>query len=253
MTKTRKNKTTVIQNLPSQWTADIGKDPYGEWLSLNYNDAQQCFRWIKRGQFMTGTLHDNTGRYDKPRQVKLTKGFWMADTTCTQTFWQAITDNNPSKFKDKERPVENVTWHDCQNFIGKLNAMLDNAWFALPTEEQWEYACHSGTTTAYHFGDQITAEHANYGYKNRKTTLVKTYACNAWELYDMHGNVWEWCDSTDSPQVVNSKRPGHEQLQILRGGSWRAMPWSNGSGYRNKIPATKSLDTVGFRLTLVTR
>ena len=154
-----------------------------------------------------GSPESEPERYDyegPQHQVTLSQGFWMFDTAVTQALWQAVMDNNPSKFKDPDKPVENVSWDDCQRFLVKLNVRVPGLELTLPTEAQWEYACRAGTQTPFYFGDNITPEQVNYngnypyvgaetGLYRRETVTVKELPCNDWGLYQMHGNVREWC------------------------------------------------------------
>ena len=136
-------------------------------------------------------------------RVSLTLGYWLADTTCTQQFWNAIEDSSPSRFPGEDNPVESVSFEDVERFLSKLNLKVDGA-FSLPTEAQWEYACRSGTETPFSFGETIGTDHANYhgnypyadgpkGEHREQTVPVKELPANRWGLYQMHGNVWEWC------------------------------------------------------------
>jgi len=169
--------------------ANISKDAHkaGERIELTINGVEYAFRWCPAGTFMMG---------DEPGEVSVTlsRGFWMLETEVTQAMWASVMGNNPSNFKGVKLPVEQVSWNDCQEFIKKLNelkAAPAGFKFSLPTEAQWEYACRAGTTTAYHFGNTLTQQQANFG--GNQTKEVGSYPANAWGLKDMHGNVLEWC------------------------------------------------------------
>ncbi len=168
-------------------------------------------------------------------RVILTEGFWLADTACTQALWQAVMGDNPSGFKGEERPVETVSWQDVQYFIKRLNTLAPDGGFRLPTEAEWEYACRAGTTTPFWFGDQISPEQVNYdgnypysggpkGKYRKETVDVKALPCNGWGLYQMHGNVWEWCQDRygayPSATVVDPVGPAAGAARVIRGGSW---------------------------------
>jgi len=157
------------------------------------------FCYCPPGSFKMGSPPDEKDRQGNEDQVKvkLSKGFWMAQTECTQAQWVAVMGSNPSEFKGDDLPVEKVSWDDVQKFITKLNdakTLPAGLKAALPTEAQWEYACRSGTKTAFSFGNTLTAKQANIDKVLGKTSVVASYAANAWGLYDMHGNVWEWCE-----------------------------------------------------------
>ena len=149
---------------------------------------------IPAGKFMMGSPESEKGRYNDETQheVTLTKPYYMGSYAVTQEQWEAVMGNNPSiKTKGAKLPVTNVSWQDCQEFIKKLNAKTDGG-YRLPTEAEWEYACRAGTTTEYFYGDSITKSDANYS--KREPMAVGSYKPNAFGLYDMHGNVCEWCE-----------------------------------------------------------
>src|SRR5205085_11701074 len=163
------------------------------------------FVWILAGSFMMGS--ENGDSDEKPaHRVTISEGFYMGKYEVTQAQWQAVMGNNPSNFKGCDNcPVEQVSWDDAVSFIAKLNAQNDGYTYRLPTEAEWEYACRAGTTTAFAFGDSLSSEQANFdgdypyggapkGVYRQKTTSVGRFQPNAWGLYDMHGNVWEWCE-----------------------------------------------------------
>ena len=155
-------------------------------------------RWIEPGTFQMGSPDSEDGRYSDEgpqHEVRLTKGFWLGDTPVTQALWTAAMGNNPSHFKDPKRPVESVSWDDVQQFLNKMNARVPGIGLGLPTEAQWEYACRAGTEGAnYARGGQKLADIAWFGENSGgQTHPVATKPCNDWGLYDMLGNVWEWC------------------------------------------------------------
>ena len=189
-----------------QWAEQIGVDQYGLYADLVFNGVSQRFRWIQPGSFMMGSPEGEPERRDNERQheVMLAESYWLADTACTQKLWQAVTDKNPSHFKGDERPVEKVSWKDVQKFIRQLNKKISGLELSLPTEAQWEYACRAGTITPFFFGENISTDQVNYdgnspyadgekGEYRKETFDVKDLPCNDWGLYQMHGNVWEWC------------------------------------------------------------
>ncbi len=168
--------------------------------------------------------------------------------------------DNPSYFKGPKNPVDNASWDDCQQFLGKLNAKLGPAGgkFQLPTEAKWEYACRAGSTTRYCFGDDESklGEYAWYAANSAdKTHPVGEKKPNAWGLYDMHGNVWEWCQDwcehyKESP-VDDPTGASTGSRRMLRGGSWLYLARQCRSASRLYIePGIRSLIT-GLRASLV--
>ena len=182
-----------------------------------------------------GSPEDEPERWDDEtqHQVLLTRGFWLAETACTQALWQAVMGNNPSEFQSNDRPVEQVSWEDVQRFLVQFNRIVSGGGFRLPTEAEWEYACRAGTTTAFWFGAQITPEQVNYhgnypyaggerGVYRREPVAVKALPCNDWGLYQMHGNVWEWCQdwsgTYSTETVIDPAGPARIANRVLRGG-----------------------------------
>jgi len=188
----------------------------------------------------------------KQHEVTLTKPFYMGKNEVTQEQWEAEMGNNRSRTKGAKLPVTDVSWEDCQEFIKKLNKKTDGG-YRLPTEAEWEYACRAGTTTAYSFGDKITPKDANYvGSKIGEPVAVGSYKPNAFGLYDMHGNVWEWCedwyDDYPAGAVTDPKGPGTGKSRVLRGGSFNDFESEARSSNRDDVSPTNRLVLNGFRL-----
>lgn len=285
---------------PASWASSWGEDRFSLWMNLTYQDATLTFRWILPGKFMMGSPKEYADRYNDEghHEVSIQEGFWLSDTPVTQAFWQSVNGDNPSQFEGGELPVETVSWDETQAFIEKLNQLHPDLMTRLPWEAEWEYACRAGTATAFSFGDEIDASRANYrgvwavkdvdSYKNdkewgsdalKKTSLIKNYSANPWGLYDMHGNVWEWCQDewqehlgTD-PIVFNTSLVGDEKesqtstvkqnseeadeeadeeqgRRVLRGGSWNFDGRYCRSAFRHRRAPDERFDYVGFRLAL---
>ena len=255
----------------------FGMDSFGVWaeltLSTQHGSATQRFRWIEPGTFLMGSPEGEAerGSDEGPRHsVTLTQGFWLADSACTQALWQAVMGNNPSHFKDNPgNPVENVSWNDVQPFLRKLGELLPGCAAALPTEAEWEYACRAGTGTPFSFGTQITPEQVNYngnypyagggkGLYREKTVPVKSLPPNAWGLYEMHGNVWEWCAdgqrNYDGQPQLDPVGPiiqeGADTPPAVRGGSWSINAGRARSACRYALHPGIASRFRGFRLCL---
>ena len=243
----------------------------GDRMVLTIKGVEYAFRWCPPGTFMMGSPESESRRYDDEtqHQVMLTRGFWMLETEVTQGMWESVMGNNPSYFKGIKLPVETVSWNDCQEFIATLNTLKiapSGYRFSLPTEAQWEYACRAGTTTVFHFGSVLNGDQANcdgnypYGTKTKgkflqKTSDVGSYPANDWGLYDMHGNVWEWCsdwyDGYPSGDVTDPVGPSTGSLRVVRGGCWCDLAWHCRSADRNRdVPSYRSFN-IGLRLALV--
>ena len=184
-------------------------------------------------------------------EVRLTKGYWLFDTPCTQALWRAVMDDNPSGFQGEDRPVENVSWADCQGFIERLNAQLPELGLRLPTEAQWEYACRAGTETARYAEnlDTIAWYAENSG---SETHAVGQLQPNAWGFYDMLGNVDEWCDDgrrdyTEETQVDPVGSTDADADRVIRGGGWRDSSQYVRAAYRGWGPPGVAGGLLGFR------
>jgi len=195
------------------------------------------------------------------RRVTISRPFYMGKFEVTQSQWQRVMGSNPSRFQRSDRlPVERVSWDDCQAFLRRAGGGL-----RLPTEAEWEYTCRAGTTTPFHTGATISTDEANYDGKHiygagrngvfRGLTVdVGSFSPNAWGLYDMHGNVFEWCQDwygaypPDAAMDPTERTSG--MILILRGGSWYDNPRDCRSAFRAKgSPGDRSSDR-GFRAAL---
>jgi formylglycine-generating enzyme required for sulfatase activity len=249
---------------PEPHAKDCGEDEYGLWVEFDYKGVYQRYRWIEPGTFLMGSPQQEEQRHPDEilHHVSILKGFWMAETTVTQALWEVVMGNNPSRFKNRLRPVERISWHDTQQFIDEINHFSEGPLVRLPTEAEWEYACRAGTTTAFSFGNNITADVVNFdsnyayagvtsGVYRRKTVEVGSLPCNAWGLYEMHGNVLEWCGDCyeePGPRAVNSQIIESYRPRILRGGSWFTGGRSARSACRDYFDPNEQFAFLGFRL-----
>jgi formylglycine-generating enzyme required for sulfatase activity len=218
---------------------------------------------IPAGEFKMGSVDKDAYDWEKPQhRVRITKPFYLGKYLVTQEQWEAVMGNNPSRFKGPKNPVETVSWDDCQKFLGKLNAKsaAGGGKFQLPSEAQWEYACRAGSKTKYCFGDDESklAEYAWYE-KNMdsKTHPVGEKKPNAWGLYDMHGNVWEWCQDwwkdgyyKESP-VDDPTGAATGDSRVRRGGSWDRPAWRCRSAFRDLVEPGYRGDFLGLRVSRV--
>ena len=205
---------------------------------------------VPAGKFMMGAPASEKFRFDDETQheVTLTKPYYMGKYEVTQEQWESLMGNNPSETKGAKLPVTNVSWGLCQAFITKLNAKTSGG-FRLPTESEWEYSCRAGTSTAYSFGDSLTKSDANIDSGGSKA--VGSYKPNAFGLYELHGNVWEWCEDWHGEYpfaVADPKGPAKGNLRVLRGGCFFDNALKAGSSFRHCLPPSKNDYRNGFRL-----
>jgi formylglycine-generating enzyme required for sulfatase activity len=218
---------------------------------------------IPAGSFCMGSM--NGEKDEKPvHQVTINYSFYMGRNEVTQAQWQAMLGNNPSHFKgslDEPSillPVEQVSWDDAQSFVNKLNERNDGFTYRLPTEAEWEYACRAGTTGDYAGNPSEMAWYSENS--GGRTHWVGTKQPNAWNLFDMRGNVWEWCQDwyhdnySGAPTDGSAWLSGGEQkYRLLRGGSWYNLAPNLRSAFRSvSTPAFRSYD-LGFRVVAVVR
>jgi uncharacterized protein (TIGR02996 family) len=209
---------------------------------------------IPPGSFLMGSPEDEPSRIsdEGPRhRVTLTEGYWLGIYPVTQAQWRAVMGDNPSRFSGGQRPVEQVSRADAVAFCADLARRVGRP-FRLPTEAEWEYACRAGTTTAYHFGPAATAKLASFdGQHGEETTPVGRFPPNAWGLYDMHGNVWEWCDDRKRWYGGDAVDPCVRDagVPVARGGAWVSEVCLCRSAARWGDPGRQH-SFLGFRLAM---
>ena len=241
--------------------------------------------WIPVGPFTMGSPEDELGRSsdEKQHEVTLTSGYWMGIFEVTQKQWSLIMGSNPSSYQGETRPVEQVSYNDIRgeekgagwptgghevdsgSFLGKLRTKTGLA-FDLPTEAQWEYACRAGTTTALNWGKNLTdkeecpnmAEVGRYYYNcfdgkrgYSQHTKVGSYQPNAWRLYDMHGNVWEWCLDWYGgypSSAVTDPQGGHRARTVWSAAAWYYNAQSCRSARRDGYTPSSRNNYRGFRV-----
>ena len=231
---------------------------------------------IPGGSFMMGSPEGEGRDVEKPQHKVTVKPFFMGKYQVTQKQWRVIAsfpkvsgdlNPNPSYFLGDDLPVENVNWEEAVEFCARLSLQTRRK-YRLPTEAEWEYACRSSTTTPFYFGETITGDLANYrasqiyanepeGEYRGETTPVGSFPPNAFGLYDMHGNVAEWCEDDwhnnyeDAPNDGTAWLSGVSSAKVVRGGSWCVYPTLCRSAYRNYSPRANRDFYIGFRVVCV--
>ncbi|MFE4108389.1 formylglycine-generating enzyme family protein [Almyronema epifaneia] len=261
-----------------------------DWLSLEAGQIPLDMVYIPPGSFLMGSPEHEQGRYanETPQHlVTIAQPFFMGKHPITQAQWRVVAkqpqiehqlDPDPSNFKGENRPVEKVSWLEAVEFCRRLEKATGRP-YRLPSEAEWEYACRAGTTTPFHFGESITTNLANYrgtdweyegktysgaygdgphGEFREETTDVGSFdVANAFGLYDMHGNVWEWCqdwwhDSYEGSPEDGSAWLAHdddaEEKRVLRGGSWGGNPVNCRSAVRFRLTPDDGGSGVGLRV-----
>lgn len=260
---------------------NIGKVIYQEHHSAKYfaedlgNDVALDMIEIQGGTFTMGSPENEKSRRASTNWIQhqvTVSNFYIGKFQITQAQWQQVAAlptidrelaSDPSEFKGQGLPVENVSWYDAVEFCQRLSQVTGKE-YRLPSEAQWEYACRAKTTTPFHVGAAITTDYANYNGKytylneskgeyRQKTTPVGKFYPNAFGLYDMHGNVWEWCEDAwhdnyeGAPQDGKSWLSPINNINILRGGSWGSRPGFCRSAHRDPFIAENFENFIGFR------
>ena len=254
------------------WADTFGVDAYGVFAGVTVAGASQPLRWIEPGHFQMGSPEGEVGRYpdEGPQhEVTIANGFWLGQTPVTQDFYEAVIGSNPSHFSgEPTRPVESVSWHDAVEFCDRLGqplSELGDTQVRLPTEAEWEYACRAGTTAALYSGQELTTidgacpnldELAWYRENSgRRTHVVGDKLPNPWGLYDMLGNVWEWCkdvwhNNYDGAPTDGRAWGGEGEARVYRGGSWAYLARRCRCASRSRWHPGVRLIDLGFRLVL---
>jgi formylglycine-generating enzyme required for sulfatase activity len=278
------------RELPPQPVQPVVSDfsaPTGAILAPSFeNRLGMKFQLIPGGSFLMGSSDDDVQEAlasaklyredaklewftdEQPQhRVTIAAPFYLGAHQVTQAQWKEVMGDNPSHFNGDSLPVENVSWDDVQVFLIRLNRRNDGWKYRLPSEAEWEYACRAGTTTPFSFGDTITSAQVNYdgrypffgaqkGKYRGKTTPVGSFPPNAWGLYDMHGNVREWCQDAwhknydGAPNDGSAWEQGSDNQRVVRGGSWDGGARYCRSAYRFRGAPDFRFDGVGVRLAV---
>jgi formylglycine-generating enzyme required for sulfatase activity len=223
------------------------------------NSIGMEFVLIPAGDFWM--YSSGSGHEEQIHKVIISRPFYLGKYLVTQREWESVMSSHPSCFEGDDRPVECVSWNDVQDFVNRLNSKEDTDKYRLPSEAEWEYACRAGTNTIYSFGnaDSKLSEYAWY-YDNSQhmTHPVGQKKPNFWGLYDMHGNVWEWCQDISCIHNIHSYSPvdsscraaGSISGMVLRGGGWVSYARKCRSAYRSSFNPAYGCYSLGFRLVM---
>lgn len=262
--KTFKFKTITVNYLGNEIKPDWDKAEFFEEVLEPKTTLEMVH--IIGGDFHMGSPNNEKGRVPNKEQQQLVNvsSFYIAKTPITQAQWKSIAalpkvdfdiKDEPSRFEGDDLPVENISWYQAVEFCKRLSRKTGRD-YRLPREIEWEYACRANTTTPFHFGETVTTNLANYNgtqkckghligdFRGRTTPVENFKVANAFGLYDMHGNVWEWCSSDFKSNT------GEERKEVLRGGSWKSNAYECRAASRCIRLASGGSDNYGFRVAL---
>ena len=215
--------------------------------------------YVEGGSFLMGATAEqgrDAYRDEKPAHRVTLDDYYIGETVVTQALWKAVMGDNPSHFKGDNQSVENVSWEDCQGFLKQLNKMTGKT-FRLPTEAEWEYAARGGRKSrGFKYAGSNNIDEVAWYDDNSEGRIhpVKQKAANELELYDMNGNVWEWCQdwygSYSSSAQTNPTGPSSGSSRVVRGGSWSNLARGCRVAYRNYCAPHFRFNDFGFRLVL---
>lgn len=261
-----------VDTRPPVWASGFGQDEYGYFAEFSvstglgyWETVTQRMRWIPPGTFLMGAAPGEKPSFDPELQheVTLSRGYWLADTACSQELWITVMGKNPSQFTGDLRPVEQISFEDVALFLDRLAELVPELYPCLPTEAQWEYACRAGTTTPFSFGSTITSDQVNFDGNfpfesspksecRAETVKVKDLSPNPWGLQQMHGNVWEWCTDWHAKYLsrpqVDPTGPAWGSYRVVRGGSWSSLARHARSACRSWNHPGLRRGFLGFRL-----
>ncbi len=232
-------------------------------LTLTVGGATFYMRWCPKGTFLMGSPCDENDRYadETQHRVTLTKGFWMGATQITQGQWAAVMGDNPAYNKESlSFPVEMVSWDDCQKFVERLNSQAARSGetfrFALPTEAQWEYACRAGSGKPFGVARSGWGDHFwSSSYSDGETNAVGRSLPNSWGIFDMHGNVWEWCQDWlgeyPNGEATDPVGPRSGSARVIRGGGYDSEEKYCRSAMRLSCSAEKRCSNLGLRVVVI--
>lgn len=226
--------------------------------TLTVNGIKYNMVWVEGGTFRMGATSEQGSEIsdEKPVHSVTLSGYYIGKTEVTQALWQAVMGSNPSYFEGDDLPVEQVSWDDCQEFIRKLNSLTGQN-FRLPTEAEWEFACRGGNNSrGYKYSGSNYIDNVAWydGNSGDKTHPVATKSPNELGIYDMSGNVWEWCadwyGDYSSGRQTNPKGPYGGSFRVNRGGSWFNYARCCRSSLRDNYYPSYRINYLGLRLAL---
>ena len=243
------------------------------YMEDSINGVTLDLAYIPGGEFLMGSLQGEDSELEKPQHEVTVRPFFMGKYPVTQAQWRAVASLPrvkrslklyPSHFTGNDRPIEFISWDDAMEFCQRLSRETGRE-YRLPSEAEWEYACRAGTITRFHYGETMMGGLANYrvsktyasqpnGECREQTTSVGIFPPNAFGLYDMHGQVWEWCEDDwhnnyqDAPTDGSAWLSRQSNLKVLRGGSWYNSPHFCRSTHRFSIARDSLSSGIGFRL-----
>lgn len=264
------------------WVDGYGSDSYGRWASITIKGVPAVMRYCPSGRYLMGSDDGEPGRWpDERPEVAITfaDGFWLFDTVVSQSLYEAVMGENPSRNIGSSFPAELVNWEDAHVFLGRINEAMPGLNCRLPSESEWEYACRAGSSTPFcpdvavtHAGHSITSKEVNHdggvpfgnakaGDFFGKTVFVKggSYHPNSWGLWHMHGNLWEWCEDVwsethDGADPTGLPRRGPdlsaEKGRVVRGGCWIGDARDCRSACRSRYELGQRTVYIGFRIAV---
>ena len=252
------------------WASAYGRDDVGVWAAFSVDGVTQRLRWIAPGVTVMGSPETETGHAPQEgpaREVEVDAGFWLAETPVTEALWEAVMQAPPAPTAGPRRPVTCVSWNEAQRFLSALRDRVAGLPARLPFEREWEHACRAGTTTATWVGDPTIDNGAA-----PELDAIAWYAANSdgaardvgektpnpRGLYDMLGNVWEWCDDAYAPWRAKPKRvtaktretPPAKVLHTIRGGGWRSRADAVRAAMRGAFTPDVTDASVGLRVAV---
>ena len=250
-----------------RWANAVGADDYGLWVDVVVEQERFRLRWVPPGRFLMGSPESEWGRFDDEgpqHEVLISEGLFLAEAPVTQGLWEAVMGDNPSHFKGRQNPVEKVSWDECQRFLGALNKLSPGLECRLPSEAEWEYSCRAGTTTGTYAGELSEVEASQHamldpiawwrGNSEGETHPVKGKRPNRWGLYDMLGNVDEWCADRqrryrqDAETDPSGPTAEEGSPRVVRGGSWSDYARHVRAASRDGDEPVNRYDALGLRV-----